>query len=386
MLVINTRRLLVAAPIVFSIALPKSGVALGGIPLNTIYLLIVATFPILLAKAMLGTGQLMRQDRYSIYIWSMLPFWALFLTITAINGIDSVGMYFGYIMALLVVPIFFYIWSKQLSPDSVQYLLGCLRHCIRFAVAFGLFLFVLKIATGQYFSIPALTTTFGAEKTLEARMNDRGGIFKLFSTYNNGNIYAVCMIMLVPIYTVIEKNRLWVLALMLSIMLTLSRTAWALLIIYCVFEYLIFNKAISVKKLILICFASCLVFPGIIALLGLMGKDVTFLFDSNLGGRAAYLEYFFDAGLISHTPLYWSYEIPYVSIAEFVGLIGLIPFLMFFSNILIARSLFDVNRPVSRAASIGCVMYGVATFSDAALVLVPTFIIFSLLVLLSFSE
>ncbi|WP_110656171.1 hypothetical protein [Salinicola halimionae] len=386
MLVINTKRMLVAAPVIFAVALPKSGVALGGIPLNTIYLLIVATFPILFIKGMLGTGQLARQDRYSIYIWMMAPFWALFIAVTTLNGIDSVGMYFGYVMALVVVPIFFYVWSKQLPADSIQYLLGCLRNCIRFAVAFGLFLFVLKIATGQYFSIPALTTTFGAEKTLESRMNDRGGIFKLFSTYNNGNIYAVCMIMLVPIYTVIEKNRLWVVALMLSIMLTLSRTAWALLLIYCVFEYLVFNKAISVKKLILICFALCLVVPGIVGLLGMMGKDMTFLFDSNLGGRAAYLDYFFDAGFISSTPLYWSYEIPYVSIAEFMGLIGLVPFLMFFSNIVIARSLFDVTRPVSRAACIGCVMYGVATFSDAALVLVPTFIIYSLLVMLSFSE
>ncbi|MAM58880.1 MAG: hypothetical protein CMN25_16295 [Salinicola sp.] len=386
MLVINAKRLFVAMAIIFAIALPKSGVAVGGIPLNTIYLLICFSFPILFIKAILGTGQLGRQDRYSIYIWLLMPFWALFLTVTLLNGIASVGIYFGYIMALIVVPIFFYVWSKRLSAENVRYLLVCLRNCIRFAVAFGLFLFVLKIGTGQYFSIPALTTTFGAERTLEARMNDRGGIYKLFSTYNNGNIYAVCMIMLLPVFAVIEKNRLWLLALMLTIMLTLSRTAWALLLIYCAFEYLIFNKAISVKKLIVICLAVCLVVPGIIGLLGMMGKDVTFLFDSNLGGRAAYLEYFFDAGLISSTPIYWSYEIPYVSIAEFVGLIGLIPFLMFFANIVMARSLFDTTRPISRAASIGCVMYGVATFSDAALVLVPTFIIYCLLVMLSFSE
>ncbi|WP_110641555.1 hypothetical protein [Salinicola sp. CPA57] len=386
MLVINARRLFVALLVIFSTALPKSGVALGGIPLNTIYLLIALSFPFLLIKAMLGTGKLARQDRYSVYIWFLLPFWMLFFTVTMLNGIDSIGLYFGYVMALVVVPIFFYVWSKRLSADSVNHLLVCLKNCIRFAVAFGIFLFLLKIATGQYFSIPALTTTFGAETTLEARMNDRGGLYKLFSTYNNGNIYAVCMIMLMPVYTVIEKNRVWVLALMLSIMLTLSRTAWALLLIYCVFEYLVFNKAISVKKLIVICFALCLVVPGIIGLLGVMGQDVTFLFDSNLGGRAAYLEYFFEAGLISHTPLYWSYEIPYVSIAEFVGLIGLIPFLMFFANIVIARSLFDVSRPISRGACIGCIMYWVATFSDAALILVPTFIVFSLLVMLSFSE
>ncbi|WP_251978010.1 hypothetical protein [Salinicola avicenniae] len=385
-MVINAKRLFVAVLIIFAIALPKSGVAVGGIPLNTIYLMIAMSFPVLFIKAMLGTGQLARQDRYSIYIWLLVPFWLLFLAVTLINGIANIGVYVGYVMALIMVPIFFYIWSKRLSPENLQYLLVCLRNCIRFAIGFGLFLFVYKIGTGQYLSVPLLTTTLGAEKTLEAKMNDRGGIFKLFSTYNNGNIYAVCMIMLLPVYTAIEKSRVWVLLLMLTIMLTLSRTAWALLLVYCVFEYLVFNKAISVKKLILICFALCLVVPGIIGLLGLMGRDITFLFDSKLGGRAAYLEYFFNAGLISQTPLYWSYEIPYVSIAEFVGLIGLLPFLMFFSNIVMARSLFDVSRPVSRAASIGCVMYWVATFSDAALVLVPTFIIYCLLVMLSFSE
>ncbi|GHB09894.1 hypothetical protein [Salinicola rhizosphaerae] len=386
MLVINAKRLFVALVATFAVALPKSGVAIGGIPLNTIYLLIALSFPILLLKAMLSQGKLVRQDRYSIYVWMLVPFWLLFLTITLINGPGSVGVYFGYIMALIMVPIFFYLWSKRLGPQEIQYLLRCLKNAIRFAVGFGLFLFVFKIGTGQYFSIPMLTTTFGAELTLEAKMNDRGGLYKLFSTYNNGNIYAVCMIMLLPVYTVIEKRRYWVILAMLSIMLTLSRTAWALLMVYCVFEYLIFNRAISVKRLILICAALCLVVPGIIGLLGIMGQDVTFLFDSNLGGRAAYLSYFFDAGLISTSPLTWSYEIPYVSFAEFVGLISLIPFLMFFSNVISARSLFDVSRPVSRSASIGCVMYWVATFSDAALVLVPTFVIYSLLVMLSFSE
>ncbi|WFF43007.1 hypothetical protein EVC62_16730 [Salinicola endophyticus] len=386
MLVIDAKRVFVALVAIFAIALPKSGVALGGIPLNTIYLLIVLTFPILFLKAMLGSGQLFRQDRYACYLWLLVPFWLLFLAVTLLNGIASVGIYFGYVMALIVVPIFFYVWSKRLGPAQIAYLLVCLRHCIRFAIVFGLALFLYKIATGQYFSIPMLTTTYGAELTLEAKMNDRGGLFKLFSTYNNGNIYAVCMIMLLPLYSVIETRRLWVLGLMLTIMLTLSRTAWALLLVYCVFEYLLFNRAISVKKLILICFALCLVVPGIVGLLGLMGRDITFLFDSDLGGRAGYLQYFFDAGLISHTPLYWSYEIPYVSIAEFVGLIGLLPFLLFFANVVMARSLFDPSRPVSRSACIGCVMYWVATFSDAALVLVPTFIIFSLLVMLSFSE
>jgi len=386
MLVLNAKRLFVALLVIFAIALPKSGVAIGGIPLNTIYLLITVSFPILFIKAMLGTGNLARQDRYSLYIWLLVPFWLLFLSITLMNGIANIGVYFGYVMALVIVPIFFYIWSKRLRQEHIHYLLACLRQCIRFAIVFGLLLFLYKVASGQYFSIPMLTTTFGAELTLEAKMNDRGGLYKLFSTYNNGNIYAVCMIMLLPVYSVIEKSRLWVLLLMLTIMLTLSRTAWALLVLYCVFEYLIFNRAISVKKLIVICAALCVVVPGIIGLLGIMGRDVSFLFDSNLGGRAAYLEYFYDAGLISFTPLYWSYEIPYVSIAEFVGLIGLVPFLMFFSNIILARSLFDVSRPLSRSASIGCVMYWTATFSDAALVLVPTFIIFSLLVMLSFSE
>lgn len=383
-MVVNIRRFYIAALVILAVAIPKSGVAVGGVPLNGIYLLLCLSFPLFLVKFVVGGKTV--GGGYDVYMLLLLPFWMLFLAITLMNGVAKPPAYVGYVMSLIVVPIFFYLWSRTLGPEQLQYLLQVLVKCIRFAIAFGLFLFMYKIATGQYVSVPMLTTTLGADKTLEARMNDRGGIFKFFSTYNNGNIYAVCMIMLLPVYNVIEQNRKWVLLLMLTIMLTLSRTAWALLMAYCVFEYLLFNKAVSVKKLIVICSALCVVVPGIIGLLGLMGKDISFLFDSDLGGRVGYLNYFFEARFISYTPLYWSYEIPYVSIAEFVGLIGLIPFLMFFSNIVIARSLFDVSRPLSRGACIGCVMYWVATFSDAALILVPTFIIFSLLVMLSFSE
>lgn len=383
-MVVNLRHAYVAAFAILAIAIPKSGVAISGIPLNGIYLLICLSLPFLVAKFLVrGTTS---GGGYDVYVLLLFPFWMLFLTITLMNGIAKPPAYVGYVMSLVVVPLFFYLWSCQLSPDKLQYLLRAMVWCVRFAAAFGILLFLYKIATGQYFSIPLLTTTLGADQTLESRMNDRGGIFKLFSTYNNGNIYAVCMIMLLPVYSAIEKSRKWIVLLMLTIMLTLSRTAWALLLLYCIFEYLVFNKAVSVKKLILICVLLCVVVPGMIALLGVMGKDLGFLFDAGLGGRASYLAYFFNAGFISHVPLYWSYEIPYVSIAEFVGLIGLLPFLMFFSNIMLARSLFNVNRPVSRGACIGCVMYGVATFSDAALILVPTFIIYSLLVMLSFSE
>lgn len=383
-MVVNIRRSYIAAFAILAIAIPKSGIAVAGVPLNGIYLLLSLSIPIFLVKFLVGGKTV--GGGYDVYMLLLLPFWMLFFTITLINGIAKPPAYVGYVMSLIMVPLFFYLWSRNLSPEHLQYLLQVMVKCIRFAIVFGLFLFLYKIASGQYFSIPMLTTTLGAEKTLEARMNDRGGIYKFFSTYNNGNIYAVCMIMLLPVYSVIEKSRKWVLLLMLTIMLTLSRTAWALLLAYCMFEYLVFNKAISVKKLIVICASLCVVVPGIIALLGLMGKDISFLFDSGLGGRAGYLNYFFDARFVSDTPLYWSYEIPYVSVAEFVGLIGLLPFLMYFSNIALARSLFDVTRPLSRGASIGCVMYWVATFSDAALILVPTFIIYSLLVMLSFSE
>lgn len=368
------------------IAVPKSGFVLGGIPINSLYIVIAVSLPFLLLSYFTQKDQLHRYSPANIYIVLLLPFFAVFLLVTLSNGIDNPAVYVGYVVALIVSPLYFFILFQTIGSDQVARSLPFVKLCIRFAGGYGLALFFYHLVSGSYFEIPGITTTFGATKTLDQRMNDRGQLFKLTSTYNNGNIYAVCALMLLPLYRVLEKNKLWFFVVLASIVLTLSRLAWALLLLYFVFEYFLFSGRLALRKLLAMFFLGASVIPLILFLLHVMERDVSFLFDPNLGGRASYLQTFFDASFISGTSLYWSYEIPYVSIAEFVGFVGIPLFLLYFIAIpLRVKSFFDDSSPIVRAATMGCLIYFFATLIDGALILVPVFSIFSFLVMLSLS-
>ena len=80
---------------------------------------------------------------------------------------------------------------------------------------------------GRFVEIPFLTVNFHDVGTLETtKYIDRGGIFKLISTYNNGNVYGVCLLMLLPFYNSVEPSKLKRMIVKLSLLLTLSRTVW----------------------------------------------------------------------------------------------------------------------------------------------------------------
>lgn len=368
------------------IAVPKSGFAIGAIPVNSLYIVFVFSLPLLIFKLFSQKAILIRNPMSNVYIVLILPFISLFLLITVFNGVDNAATYAGYIIALIISPLYFFLLFKAVRPDVIDRSLPVIKYCLRFSASYGVALFFYNAVTGQFFEIPGLTTTFGAIKTIDQRMNDRGELFKLTSTYNNGNIYAVCAMMLLPLYRVLEEKSIWFLVFLVSIILTLSRLAWALLFIYFILEYLIFRRNISLKKMLIMVGSITVTAPVVLYLLQIMGRDMGFLFDPNLGGRADYLQKLFDASFISDTRLYWSYEIPYVSIAEFMGFIGIPLFLFYFLNVPFNfNSLFLNRSPVIRASTLGCVMYFLATLVDGALILVPVFSIFSFLVMLSLS-
>lgn len=370
----------------FMVALPKSGFFLAGVPLNTMYLVIAAALPFFIASFMLrlrwaGFGSA------GLYLVLLVPFWFLFIVAVTFNGIESFGVFAGALISLMVVPVFFFLFFSVVNDWHVEKMLVTLRMSIRFVIVYGLFLFFYKYAVGSFFEIPGVTTTYGAVRGLAAKMNDRGDLSKLMSTYNNGNIFGVCMLMLMPLYRKIEPRRLFFWLLVLCVLLTLSRTCWIILAAYLLMEYFLIGRALSVKKLIFGLSAMAFFIAVLAFILGLLEKDTSFIFSASLGGRADYLRDIYDSDLISTLPLSQSYEIPYMTVAQYVGVVAIIPFLFFFSNILMNfRLLKSDAEPVRQAATLGCVLYFIATFSDAALILVPTFSIYMFLVFLSFKK
>ncbi len=373
--------------IFFMIALPKSGIAISAIPLNTINFLVALTLPFFFLVFLSRNDCLRKNPKSDVQLLLLVPFASTFFVVTTLNGVDSYPTYAGYIAALIVSPVYFYLFFKCQDDFSVKSIMKVLVFCVRFAAFYGVVLFLYKTITGVFFDIPGVTTTYGAEKGLEERMNNRGELFKLISTYNNGNIYAVCMIMLAPLYRVLESSKLWFCVFLLSVVLTLSRSAWILLFIYFFLEFFLLNRTLRLSRLLILFVSTFVLLLLGVKLLNLIGRDISFVFDSNLGGRATYLQNLFEAGFISEQKISWSYEIPYVSFAQFVGAFS-IPFylLYFFSLVLNAKSLIGGRAPLKRGAALGVLLYFFATFADAALILVPTSYIFFFLVFFSLSE
>lgn len=371
--------------IVLLIAIPKSGVTFGGIPLNTIYLLIAMSAPLLFLRALVRPwGQAVTLPRnYSIYIAGCFPFWMIFFSTSVANGIANFSILFGYVAALLVCPLYFYLLSMSFQGRQISLLLRTFKWCIRFIVVFGLALFFWKLTTGKFFEIPFVTTTYGAEKNLSERMNQRGEIFKLFSTYNNGNIFSVCLVMMLPLYRLVEKHRLFMIMAFSAVVLSLSRTAWALLVVYFLIEFMSGITRLTPTRLMGIALVTVGFLASIGSVLDLMQRDSSFIFDESLGGRASYFAALSNVSLLGNEPLQNVYEIPYLSIMQHSGVLAVLLMLaLFMPSLEGMRSDQRHRHPVVRSAWHGCVLYLTATLSDAAIIFVPVFAIYSLLVML----
>ena len=95
------------------------------------------------------------------------------------------------------------------------------------AALWGIFNFFWHPFTGHFVEVPYLTVNAAITASLEYTKHiARGRYLKLISTYNNGNLYGVCTLMLLPLYNHFEKKRWrrWVLK--IALLLTLSRGVW----------------------------------------------------------------------------------------------------------------------------------------------------------------
>ena len=82
------------------------------------------------------------------------------------------------------------------------------RTCVFLAAAWGIFLFFFRPLTGHFIEIPYITVNASDYGELENTKNiARGTLFKLISTYNNGNLYGVATLLLLPLYLQLEPRR-----------------------------------------------------------------------------------------------------------------------------------------------------------------------------------
>lgn len=360
--------------IFYIIALPKGGIKVLGIPLTIGYLLTT----LLLGLAMLRASRLaLPLDRIlALLPCVLLGIWSAL--VVAVNGTSSTSFTIAYFVSLLYLPFFGMIAFSGLTLDDYHVQIeSAFVWAVRFIVTYGIFLFFFKQVTGQWIEIPYLTVNVADVGQLDDKYINRGGIFKLISTYNNGNIFGVSIAMMAPLYLALERRR-WVgWALYFAMFLTLSRTAWIAAIMIMAMR----NLSRGVRPITLIYLAVGALLAGlmIVGILNALGADLSFLFDRNLGGRAQQLDVLTDIQFIPDVQVAALPEIVYLGMLRYYGVPGLLLFvahLILPSFILWAEGVRLLSTSRASACLQGLVVYVVVAGADAAYSFIPVMMIF----------
>lgn len=261
-----------------------------------------------------------------------------------------------------------------MDTNTVEILLKWIKRGVYFIAVYGLFLFVYKLVSGSFIEIPFLTVNYHDINLLEnEKCIDRGGVFKLISTYNNGNLYGVCILMLLPLYHMLESNiwKKWIVK--SSLVLTLSRTIWIGLVVYELLMYCISHYKAG-RKLLKMSGSLLVIMLGLIGLMQIFPFSSEFLLDRFLGNRIGQLEVLKHIEWISTESFDGIYEIIYLGVLRSFGVIGLIAFL-FAMLFPLAIFLFERSSPCQkefkRSIASGLIIYCIIACADGALLLIP---------------
>lgn len=312
--------------VLFLVVFPKGGIRVAGVPLTWGYL---GLFPLFLSfVALILMRRRMRVLRTRLMVLgAMVPFQLVSWYGLMAYGFSDAGFAVAFVTVVFFLPVCMVLaLGIHLDRIDLEHLFRLLRGGILAVAVYGIFLFVYKIVTGEFVEIPFLTINGADAGTLGLRHNDRGGIFKLTSTYNNGNLYGVAMLVLLPLYLWLERRpvRRWVVQ--LSVFLSLSRTVWVGLLIQVVLDRL-FVRRPSMRTLLMLAVSLGVVALGVmVALQVLLGRDLAFLFDRTLNGRDHQWQTLEATTFFPSSQFFTIYEITYLSILTTFGVAGLVTF------------------------------------------------------------
>ncbi len=368
--------------LVFLVLFPKGGIKAGSTPLTWGYLFIALTAPFLLLVRMLQMP--LRTRITAVAALGLLLPMQILLAYAAVNGIENTGYAVSMVVGLVLFPwLFLAVYPPFFPMIDAERLSACLRFCMLAAALWGIFLFFLHPLTGHYIEIRYLTVNAADYGLLETtKFNARGFYLKLIATYNNGNLYGVATLILLPLYKVLEPRR-WRRGVMyVATLLTLSRTVWVGLVI------------LESAPLLQVLFRQARTFPvvylgaavrrtlSVFVMIGLVlfvlffatNSGLAFLLDPTLGGRASELGISSSAlTLLPPGPLRGFDESLYGSALHYYGVAGLFCFslIMVSPVFMLLLDQTALRSKVRMAAFGGLMLYAVMSLSDGAFVLIP---------------
>ncbi|MEI8300081.1 MAG: hypothetical protein WCG10_00520 [Chlamydiota bacterium] len=364
----------VALLFLFLLCFPKGGIKLGNIPITWGYLFFFMTLSICLV-----TRPLIFKKKTLLACLALIPFQCISLFTLLSYGTQNIGYIFSFVIHFFLMPwAFLLVFPQYIDAQTFNQILSWIKGGVFFIGSFGIFLFFYKILTGSFLEIPLLTINYHDRNELELlKCIDRGGIFKLISTYNNGNLYGVCVLMLLPIYQHLETSRYKQMLVKLSLILTLSRTIWAGLILYelCIHSTYSTKWLIKAFKIVL---SLITVGLSLILLTKFFPFSWEFLFDRFLGNRLGQFEVLHTAKWVSTKAFEEIFEIIYLGVLKSFGILGLITFLIAMTYPIFTAPKSFLSKPIL----LGLILYLIVACGDGALLLIPVMCFYWFLVFL----
>lgn len=373
--------------VTFILVFPKGGIKISEIPITWGILILLIVGNISIVQKLMKFNYCFNKERFLI-LAGWLPFQTLCLVSIVENGYKNLGMLLSFLFNLYFVPwVMLGGFGSRFNKIDVRKFFKFIKIGIRIITLYGIFLFFYKIIYGDFIEIPYLTVNYDDIGKLEwGKMNSRMDYSKLMSTYNTGNIYGVCLLMLLPLYSFLEKRKIFQYILKISLILSLTRTVWIGLILYEIFSCF-FIKKFKIYNLINIVIVLATVIFSIVYTTYYIGFDASFLFDKDLGGRAWQTEINFN--ITPDAEFSGFPEIIYLGMIMNFGIIGLI---LYFFAILVPLALYrkkcfrGENTEFKRCVLTGYIIYLIVSGSDGVMLYIPTMIIFWFLLLLLTSD
>ena len=377
------------------VALPKAGILVRGIPITWGYLVVIVLGMIGFTEWLQGLRSNTSCRLSVLPLACLIPFQSILIGTFIVLGYERPGYALSLMFSFMAMP---YLMAGLANSIPIQASAGLwLRDSVRFVLVYGMLIFLISNISGWFIELPGLTTMLGGDVPLAGKNNDRYGIYKFTSTYSNGNIYGICLLMLLPLYARLETGWFKLLA-KLSIVLTLSRTAWIGLVLY---DCGVLFKAAMERR-----------FHQILRSLLALGIDLVVIklvssftrwgssgvIDKNLGGRLPqlgiladlkerWLEGDYVGFLLPVKAFIRIYEMTYLGILEGFGVLGLIFFILAMGCpvYFIGRIARESGNPWLQAACLSMILYLIVAFSDGALVNAPVMAFYWALVFFSLS-
>lgn len=244
----------------FNIWLPKGGVKVAGLPLtfgNISFGLLTICFLLSLKDK-----KIIKRNIFKVMVVTCLYFFVRIL-IATFSYSTSVTDIAQYIVPLTVYPaMYFFTIQVVKTKEDIEKVMKVLIFGLIFICVYGLMQYFLGI---DKVTIPGITMNISDYTGKYWYLQKYNGVSedtKVFSTYQNGNLFGVSLILIFPIifeylhnkYKDDKKRRSipYILLILFSvvILLTLSRSCWFGLGIYILFRFIL-TKVNSLKELLI---------------------------------------------------------------------------------------------------------------------------------------